>query len=70
MTLALDVLKQILVTWWHILPWLAGMGVAFSILSRWSPCNEGKPWWEKRGLLTDFGYWFLSPLVTRYCASG
>ena len=66
MKLALDVLQQILVTWWHTLPWLAGMGVAFSILSRWSPCNEGKPWWEKRGLATDAWYWILSPLVTRY----
>ncbi|HEX4634768.1 MAG TPA: sterol desaturase family protein [Rhizomicrobium sp.] len=66
MTTAFEVLQQILVTWWHTLPWLAGMGLAFSILSRWSPCNQGKSWWEKRGLVTDFLYWILSPLFTRY----
>jgi sterol desaturase/sphingolipid hydroxylase (fatty acid hydroxylase superfamily) len=66
MKLALDVLQQILITWWHTLPWLAGMGLVFSLLAKISPCNDGKPWWEKRGLVTDFGYWILSPLVTRY----
>lgn len=64
--MALEVLEQIFVTLWHTLPWLLGMGLAFSILSRISPCNAGKPWWEKRGLTTDFWYWILSPLVTRY----
>jgi sterol desaturase/sphingolipid hydroxylase (fatty acid hydroxylase superfamily) len=66
MKLAFEVLEQILLTLWHTLPWLLGMGVAFSVLSRLSPCNQGKPWWEKRGLPTDFWYWILSPLVTRY----
>ena len=66
MTMALEVLQQIMVTWWKTLPWLVGMGAAFGVLSRWSPCNQGKPWWEKRGLVTDILYWFLSPLVTRY----
>jgi len=66
MKLAFEVLEQILLTLWHTLPWLLGMGVAFSVLSRLSPCNQGKPWWEKRGLTTDFWYWILSPLVTRY----
>ena len=66
MKMALDVLQQILVTWWHTLPWLAGMGLVFTLLSRVSPCNQGRPWWEKRGLVTDIWYWILSPLVTRY----
>lgn len=66
MQMAFEVLQQILVTLWHTLPWLLGMGLVFSILSRWSPCNAGKPWWEKRGLITDCWYWILSPLVTRY----
>ena len=53
MKLVLEVLDQILLTLWHVLPWLAGLGVCFAVLSRLSPCNEGKPWWEKRGLVTD-----------------
>ena len=56
MKLAHEILDQILLTLWHVLPWLAGMGVVFAVLSRFSPCNEGRPWWEKRGLLTDLSY--------------
>ena len=66
MKIALEVLEQILLTLWHVFPWLVGMGVAFGVLSRFSPCNEAKPWWQKRGLATDFGYWILSPIFTRY----
>ena len=66
MTLALEALEQIGVTLWHVLPWLAGLGVVFAILSRWSPLNGGRPWWEKRGLVTDLGYWIFVPIFTRY----
>ncbi len=66
MTIAYEVLVQILLTLWHVLPWLVGLSLGFAVLSRWSPCNEGRPWWEKRGLLTDLGYWILSPIFTRY----
>jgi sterol desaturase/sphingolipid hydroxylase (fatty acid hydroxylase superfamily) len=66
MTIAYEVLVQILLTLWHVLPWLAGLSLGFAVLSRWSPCNEGRPWWEKRGLVTDLGYWILSPVFARY----
>ncbi|HET7084256.1 MAG TPA: sterol desaturase family protein [Rhizomicrobium sp.] len=66
MNLALDILNQMLVTLWHTFPWLAGLGVVFAVLSRWSPCNQGKPWWEKRGLATDFLYWIFAPLFSRF----
>jgi len=66
MKVALEVLEQFAVTLWHVLPWLAGLAIVFTVLSRWSPCNEGKPWWEKRGLLTDLAYWIFVPLFTRY----
>jgi len=66
MKMTLEVLEQILLTLWHVFPWLVGMGVVFAVLSRLSPCNEGRPWWQKRGLMTDFGYWILSPIFTRY----
>lgn len=66
MSLALAVLDQILLTLWHVWPWLAGLGLGFAVLSRLSPCNEGKPWWHKRGLVTDLCYWIFSPLFGRY----
>lgn len=66
MKLAIDALNQILLTLWHTLPWLAGLGLVFAVLSRLSPCNEGKPWWKKRGLFTDLSYWIFVPLFLRY----
>jgi hypothetical protein len=65
-TLALNVLHQILITLWHVLPWLAASGLVFAVLSHISPCNQGRPWWEKRGLLTDLSYWIFVPVFTRY----
>jgi sterol desaturase/sphingolipid hydroxylase (fatty acid hydroxylase superfamily) len=64
--LAFEAAQQIWLTVWHVLPWLAGLAVAFTLLSWLSPCNAGKPWWEKRGLLTDLGYWIAVPIFTRY----
>jgi sterol desaturase/sphingolipid hydroxylase (fatty acid hydroxylase superfamily) len=66
MKLALEALEQMWLTLWHVLPWLAGVGVVFALLSWLSPCNEGKPWWKKRGLATDLSYWIFVPLFTRY----
>lgn len=66
MQLAFEVLEQLLLTVWHVLPWLAGLSLAFALLSRLSPCNAGKPWWEKRGLFTDLAYWIFVPIFTRY----
>jgi sterol desaturase/sphingolipid hydroxylase (fatty acid hydroxylase superfamily) len=64
--LALEALDQMLLTLWHIAPWLAGMGLVFALLSRLMPCNQGKPWWEKHGLVTDLSYWIFAPIFTRY----
>lgn len=66
MKIALDVLHQILITLWHVLPWLGACGLAFGLLSRISPCNQGRPWWKKRGLATDLAYWIFVPVFTRY----
>jgi sterol desaturase/sphingolipid hydroxylase (fatty acid hydroxylase superfamily) len=63
---AFEALDQVLLTLWHVLPWLAGLGLGFAVLSRLSPCNQGKPWWEKRGLATDICYWLFVPIFTRY----
>ena len=66
MKLALAALDQLLVTLWHTLPWLAGLGLVFAVLSRLSPCNAGRPWWRKRGLVTDLSYWIFVPIFLRY----
>jgi len=57
---------QFALTLGHVLPYLLGMGLVFGLLSHLSPCNAGKPWWQKRGLATDLCYWFAVPLFTRY----
>ena len=44
----------------------SGSSALSTALSAFSPCNEGKPWWEKRGLVTDLCYWVFAPLFTRY----
>jgi sterol desaturase/sphingolipid hydroxylase (fatty acid hydroxylase superfamily) len=64
--LARDASWQFVLTLWHVLPWLAAMGLVFSILSAFMPCNPGKPWWKKEGLATDLGYWIFVPVFTRY----
>ena len=51
---------QFFVTLWHVFPWLAGLGVVFTLLSALTPCNAGKPWWKKSGLSTDIAYWFTA----------
>ena len=57
---------QFVLTLWHVAPWLAAMGVVFSLLTLISPCNQGKPWWHKRGLGTDLAYWIFAPVFSRY----
>src|SRR5512140_3105032 len=65
-SLAIDVLAGYSHTLLRFAPYLIGMGVVFALLSWVSPCNAGKPWWDKRGLVTDLCYWFIVPVFTRY----
>jgi sterol desaturase/sphingolipid hydroxylase (fatty acid hydroxylase superfamily) len=65
-SLALAVLDQVFLTLWHVLPWLAGLSLVFTLLSRLAPCNPGRSWWQKQGLVTDACYWIFVPIVTRY----
>src|ERR1700710_2499428 len=67
---ALDVIYGFAHTITRILPYMAAMGVVFAVLSWLSPCNKGKPWWGKRGLVTDLCYWFIVPVFTRYARIG
>ena len=65
-----EVFYQFAYTLSHVLPYLAGMGLLFTVLSYYSPCNAGGPWWHKRGLFTDITYWLIVPVVTRYLRIG
>jgi sterol desaturase/sphingolipid hydroxylase (fatty acid hydroxylase superfamily) len=40
------------------------------VLSHWSACNPGRPWWRKREIVTDICYWFLIPLAARFVRIG
>ncbi len=53
-----------------IVPISIALGVVFAVLSHWSACNPGRPWWRKRELLTDLCYWFLIPLAARFVRIG
>ncbi|MEJ1967537.1 MAG: sterol desaturase family protein [Rhizomicrobium sp.] len=67
---ALDVIAGLAQTILHLLPYLAVMAVGFAALTWYAPCNAGKPWWQKRGLVTDLCYWFIVPVFTRYARIG
>jgi sterol desaturase/sphingolipid hydroxylase (fatty acid hydroxylase superfamily) len=68
MTAALtaDIINGFAHTLMRVLPYMAVMGVVFTVLTAISPCNPGKHWWRKRGLVTDLCYWFIVPVFTRY----
>jgi sterol desaturase/sphingolipid hydroxylase (fatty acid hydroxylase superfamily) len=63
---AITIVAGVTHTLGRVLPYLLAMGVAFALLSWLSPGNKGKPWWEKRGLVTDICYWLVVPLLSRY----
>jgi sterol desaturase/sphingolipid hydroxylase (fatty acid hydroxylase superfamily) len=47
----------------HKLGWLAGLGTAFGVLGRLTPCNPGMYWWKDwRATATDLTYWLVGPL--------
>jgi sterol desaturase/sphingolipid hydroxylase (fatty acid hydroxylase superfamily) len=64
------VIHSIGITLLKILPVSIALGAAFTVLSFYSACNPGKPWWRKRELLTDLCYWFIIPLFARYLRIG
>lgn len=53
-----------------IIPISIGLGIVFALLTHWSACNPGRPWWRKRELVTDIIYWFLIPLAARFVRIG
>ena len=53
-----------------ILPISLALGVVFAVLTHWSACNPGQPWWRKREIVTDVTYWFMIPLGARFVRIG
>jgi sterol desaturase/sphingolipid hydroxylase (fatty acid hydroxylase superfamily) len=46
------------------------LAAVFTILTQFWACNPGKPWWQKRDLVTDLCYWFFIPVITRFLRIG
>ena len=53
-----------------IVPISIALGIVFAVLTHWSACNPGQPWWRKREIVTDVVYWFLIPLMARFVRIG
>src|SRR6266849_2379224 len=53
-----------------IMPMSIALAATFTVLTSFSACNPGQPWWRKKDLLTDLCYWFIIPLFTRYLRIG
>jgi sterol desaturase/sphingolipid hydroxylase (fatty acid hydroxylase superfamily) len=53
-----------------IVPVTIALGIVFAVLTQWSACNPGRPWWHKREIVTDVCYWFLIPLAARFVRIG
>ena len=64
------VLKVAGETMLKLVPISIALGVVFALLTHWSACNPGAPWWRKRELVTDICYWFLIPLGARFVRIG
>jgi sterol desaturase/sphingolipid hydroxylase (fatty acid hydroxylase superfamily) len=63
----LDVAGQTLL---KLVPITIVLGAVFAVLTQWSACNPGRPWWRKREIVTDLLYWFLIPLCARFARIG
>jgi sterol desaturase/sphingolipid hydroxylase (fatty acid hydroxylase superfamily) len=53
-----------------LVPISIALGVVFAVLTHWSACNPGHPWWRKKEIATDVCYWFLIPLAARFVRIG
>ncbi|HVZ33169.1 MAG TPA: sterol desaturase family protein, partial [Polyangiaceae bacterium] len=63
----LDVAGQTLL---KLVPITIVLGAVFAVLTQWSACNPGRPWWRKREIVTDLLYWFLIPVCARFARIG
>jgi len=53
-----------------LVPIAIALGGVFAVLSFFWACNPGRPWWRKRGLVTDICYWLVIPLAARFLRIG
>ena len=53
-----------------LVPVTLALGIVFALLEQWSACNPGRPWWNKREIVTDVIYWFMIPLMARFVRIG
>jgi sterol desaturase/sphingolipid hydroxylase (fatty acid hydroxylase superfamily) len=53
-----------------IVPVTIALGIVFAVLTHWSACNPGNPWWRKHEIVTDLCYWFFIPLGARFVRIG
>lgn len=53
-----------------LIPISIALGIVFAVLTHWSACNPGRPWWRKKEIATDVCYWFLIPLAARFVRIG
>ncbi|MFN3658753.1 MAG: sterol desaturase family protein [Pseudolabrys sp.] len=66
----LGLLKVAGETMLKLVPISLALGLVFAVLTHWSACNPGRPWWRKREIVTDLCYWFLIPLGARFVRIG
>lgn len=66
----LSVFEAVGETFLKLVPVSIALGVCFAVLTHWSACNPGNPWWRKREIVTDICYWFLIPLMSRFVRIG
>ncbi|MGD0317872.1 MAG: sterol desaturase family protein [Xanthobacteraceae bacterium] len=52
------------------MPISIALAAVFTILTSFSACNPGYPWWRKREIVTDLCYWFFIPVVARFLRLG
>ncbi len=68
--LPMEVLLMIGQTIEKVVPITLVLALVFSVLSAFSPCNPGTPWWQRRELGTDVVYWIFVPVFGRVLRIG
>ena len=57
-------------TFMKSIPISLALAAVFTVLAYFWSCNPGKPWWQKRDIVTDLCYWFFIPVAARYFRIG
>jgi sterol desaturase/sphingolipid hydroxylase (fatty acid hydroxylase superfamily) len=57
-------------TFWKTVPISLALAAVFTVLTALWACNPGRPWWQKRDLVTDLCYWFFVPVIARFLRIG